>query len=621
MIMSLRLILAATALLLFTSIQHSKAQLITAAANPKVDYVVPSRYDLEIPQIDLISGYLGNRYQLNLEKRLLQVDEEGLLAGFENRPGKQRWIGEHIGKYLEAAANTWLVTKDPRLKQQMDRMFHRLLETQDTDGYLGTYLAENRWTSWDVWVHKYDLFGLLAYYGAVGDTKALKAAVQIGDLLCSTFGDTPGKKNILKSGSHVGMAATSVIDPMLDLYRWTGDKKYLEFCRYIIRAYDFEGGPAIVNSILKHKRVDKVANAKAYEMLSNIVGLVKMYRLTGDSQLLQVINYTFDDISANRLFATGTSSDHERFQDNHYLLADTSAHMGEGCVTTTWLQFNTQLFSITGDLKYYNEIEKTIYNHLLGAENPQTGCVSYYTPLIGEKPYRCNITCCLSSVPRGIALIPYLNFGMLNNIPTLLLYEPAQIKENIKTSSQKTIPLELTLTSEFPRKGTATVQVHIPGSAQFPLQLRVPEWAKNYTATVNGKSYKSGPDHFLKIERQWKDKDKIVVSFDIETEIINGGKTYPNSFTLKRGPQIFALDQSLNPQLQLDKTKFVYPLQDNIKLTDAQDKLPKGWVGTLAYATEIKTADNGQQSLVFVPYADASQTGGFSTLWVPAISR
>ena len=346
-----------------------------------------------------------------------------------------------------------------------------------------------------------------------------------------------------------------------------------------------------------------------------------MYRLTGDSQLLQVINYTFDDISANRLFATGTSSDHERFQDNHYLLADTSAHMGEGCVTTTWLQFNTQLFSITGDLKYYNEIEKTIYNHLLGAENPQTGCVSYYTPLIGEKPYRCNITCCLSSVPRGIALIPYLNFGLLNNIPTLLLYEPAQIKENIKTSSQKTIPLELTLTSEFPRKGTATVQVHIPGSAQFPLQLRVPEWAKNYTATVNGKSYKSGPDQLLKIERQWKDKDKIAVSFDIETEIINGGKTYPNSFTLKRGPQIFALDQSLNPQLQLDKTKFVYPLQDNIKLTDAQDKLPKGWVGTLAYATEIKTADNGQQSLVFVPYADASQTGGFSTLWVPAVSR
>jgi DUF1680 family protein len=128
---------------------------------------------------------------------------------------------------------------------------------------------------------------------------------------------------------------------------------------------------------------------------------------------------------------------------------------------------------------------------------------------------------------------------MLNNIPTLLLYEPAQIKENIKTSSQKTIPLELTLTSEFPRKGTATVQVHIPGSAQFPLQLRVPEWAKNYTATVNGKSYKSGPDQLLKIERQWKDKDKIAVSFDIETEIINGGKTYPNSFTLKRGPQIF----------------------------------------------------------------------------------
>ncbi|MGE8290628.1 MAG: beta-L-arabinofuranosidase domain-containing protein [Sphingobacterium sp.] len=618
--MSIRIFLSTTVLLL-TTIQLSIAQLITTAAIPKVDYVVPSQYDLAIPQTDILSGYLGNRYQLNLEKRLLQVDEEGLLEGFHTRPGKQRWIGEHIGKYLEAAANTWLVTKDSRLKQQMDRMFHRLLETQGEDGYLGTYLPENRWTSWDVWVHKYDLFGLLAYYGAVGDPKALNAATQIGDLLYNTFGDTPGKKNILKSGSHVGMAATSVIDPMLDLYRWTGDKKYLDFCRYIIRAYDFEGGPAIVTSILKHKRVDKVANAKAYEMLSNIVGLVKMYRLTGDKDLLNVINYTFDDISANRLFVTGTSSDHERFQDNHYLRADTSAHMGEGCVTTTWLQFNTQLFSITGDLKYYNEIEKTIYNHLLGAENPQTGCVSYYTPLIGEKPYRCNITCCLSSVPRGIALIPYLNFGQLNHIPTILLYEPAQIKEKIKTSSQQTIPLELTLTSEFPRKGTATLQVNLPQSAQFPLQLRVPEWATNYTATINGKTYKSEPNQLLKIVRHWKDNDKISISFDIRTEIVNGGKTYPGSFTLKRGPQIFALDQSLNPQVDFETAKLVYPEKAAIKLTEAQDKLPKNWVGTLAYSTDISTSDNKKQSILLVPYADASQTGGFSKVWIPTTGR
>ena len=106
-------------------------------------------------------------------------------------------------------------------------------------------------------------------------------------------------------------------------------------------------------------------------------------------------------------------------------------NMGEGCVTTTWIQLNQNLFAITGDIKYLNQLEKSVYNHLLGAENPQTGCVSYYTPLMSKKPYTCYITCCQSSVPRGIALVPNFTFGNINNIPTVLFYEPAVYKEKI----------------------------------------------------------------------------------------------------------------------------------------------------------------------------------------------
>jgi len=328
----------------------------TDLSQQKIAFTVPSSFKLQLPHENILNGYLGKRYKANLTNRLLKVDEKGLTAGFVQRPGVHRWIGEHIGKYLEAAANTWAVTDDKQLKEQMDRMAAALMNSQLPDGYLGTYLPEAYWSSWDVWVHKYNLYGLLAYHKVTGNTQALEVSKKIGDLLCRTFGENKGQRDIIKSGSHVGMAATSVLDPMIDLYMWTGDQKYLDFCHHIIRSYQNESGPSIVETLLKEKRVDKVANAKAYEMLSNIVGIVKLYRLTKDERLLRVSNYAFDDIVAKRLYITGTTSDHERFKDDHVLQADTAAHMGEGCVTTTWIQLNMQLFSITGELKYFNEI-------------------------------------------------------------------------------------------------------------------------------------------------------------------------------------------------------------------------------------------------------------------------
>jgi len=128
------------------------------------------------------------------------------------------------------------------------------------DGYLGTYDMISHWTSWDVWSHKYDMVGLLRYYELSGFQPALEACRKIGDLLCQKFGDGEGQKDIIKSGAHVGMAATSVLDPMTDLYRFTGNKKYLDFCYYIVKSYNNPHGPRIISTLDSIGRVDKTAN-------------------------------------------------------------------------------------------------------------------------------------------------------------------------------------------------------------------------------------------------------------------------------------------------------------------------------------------------------------------------
>ena len=565
-------------------------------------------------------GYLGKRMNQNLVERLLKLDEVGTLDGYIPRPGHHPWAGEHIGKYLETASNVWKNTGDQRLKAQMDRLMYQLINTQLPDGYLGTYTPDEYWTSWDVWSHKYNLYGLLAYYKATGYQPALEACKKMGNLLSGTFGNKPGQRDIIKAGTHVGMAATSVLDPMVELYKYTGDKKYLDFCYYILDAWEQENGPKIISALLTTGKVTKVGNGKAYEMLSNFVGLTNLYRVTGDEKLLKPVLIAWNDIVTNRLYLTGTTSSHEYFQDEDYFPAGNNANMGEGCVTTTWIQFNQQLLAFTGDLKYVEQIEKSIYNHLLAAENPETGCVSYYTPLMGAKPYTCFITCCQSSVPRGISMIPYFTFGNIKNVPTLLVYEPASYKENIMAAG-KNINLSLQVESSFPENGNAVITVNPSQASTFPVALRVPLWSKSFTATIAGRIYKGVAGKMVLIERSWKPGDQIKISFQMPFQMITGGKSNPGRIAFQRGPQILALDSLLNIEVLK-----IYSLAADQKLI--VDKpvvnnnavlLPNLWIGKQAYILNVADKKNNakQLQLVLVPFADASQTGGAMKVWLP----
>jgi DUF1680 family protein len=563
-----------------------------------------------------MEGLIGSRLDINLTKRLLQVDEDELLAGYLNRPGKQNWVGEHVGKYIETACNTWRYNHNKILKAQLDRIVYTLLQTQLSDGYMGTYTPDYYWTNWDVWSHKYNLTGLLAYYKTTGYTPALEAAKRIGNLLCKTFGNKPGQLDIITSGTHVGMAATSILDPITDLYRYTGNKKFLDFAHYIITAYDEPDGSQIITALLTKGAVNKVANGKAYEMLSNLTGIIKLYKITGEPDLLKAALVAWNDIVNNRLYVTGTASSYELFRGEKELPAGEAAHMGEGCVTTTWLQFSYQLFTLTGDIKYFNQLEKTVYNHLLGAENPQTGCVSYYTSLQNKKPYSCDITCCLSSIPRGISMIPLLNAGSLSGNPAILFYESGIVSDTLLINNQPPLPFSITSKSNFPQNGKVLYTVSIKQKAFFSLSFRVPDWVIYFTAVVDGKAFSGKPGEWLTIQREWLNADKIEVDFDMPVTVIADKKNYPGNIAFKRGPQILSVDSSMNPFMGTAFTAL--PL--NWQLENNIDNLPAGWVGKQAYYLLLNKDTIPDKKLVLVPFADAGQTGAKAMVWLPKVN-
>jgi len=576
--------------------------------HPLVPNRVPDKY---IPaQYQNIGGYLGYRLYTNLDKRLLQIDSATILSGFEHRPGTQTWIGEHVGKFLFSASKTYTYTHDPRLKQLMDAIVHTYIVCQQPDGYLGTYLEKDRWTAWDVWAHKYAIIGLLNYYAVTGYTPALETAKKAADLLVTTFGDTPGKRNLMPAGEHVGLAPGSILEPMVDLYRYTNNPNYLAFCQYILRAFEQPDGPKILSRLESTGDVTTVGDAKAYEMLSCLLGIIKYYKLTGDERYLRAAHTAWTDIATRRLYITGTASDHEIFMPIGDLKATNADNMGEGCVTVTWLQFNLALLQLTGDAKYAREIERSVYNHLLAAENPQTGCVSYYTALLGAKPYRCDqgFSCCLSSIPRGISLIPETIGGTIDGQFTVLLYENGLARTKIQTADAGAMSLEVKSSTRFPAVGIVDYLITPAKIATFRINFRVPEWSENFSVAIGDAIYVGKKGSILSIQRKWIPGEHAKVTFEMPVEVLSGGSSYPNAIAIKRGPQVLALDKALNPACD-SSTKMT--LGSHPILTDAASTLPDNWSWKEAFYLE-----GVGQKWILVPFAEAGQTSAAIAVWI-----
>jgi DUF1680 family protein len=583
-----------------------------------------------------LGGALADRMAVNLQQRLLEgIDLEVLLEGYRQRPGQHAWIGEHIGKFIDAATNTWAYTGDARLKTKLDSAVRELLATQLEDGYLGTYVEADRFIDygekgyepaenlplWDVWAHKYNMLGLLNYYRRTGFEPALGACRRMADLLIKTYGEGPGQRNIVRNDWHVGMANTSVLEPMAILYRYTGDPRYLEFARYIVRAWDEPKGPKIVTTLLSKGRVNEVANAKAYEMTSIFLGLIELYRATGDDTYWRPVLRAWDDIVRYRLYATGTTSYQELFRNDRLLRAD--GKVGEGCVTTTWMQLNLRLLEMTGEAKYADELERTIYNALLGAQHPKTGLICYFTPLNGKKEYgavahgAAGVNCCTSSVPRGVSLIPLAAWGIRRGGVAVNLFVPGTVRLTLPAG-------EVTLESKtrFPIEGDVSLTVRVAKPARFPLSIRVPAWSRRVEVTAAGRTFSEPRDGYIEIDRTWNTNDHVTIRMDLTMSVLDGSPTYPDQIAVQRGPQILAADDRLNPgsspwtsDLWLTGLASATP-----QLRDADGSLPEKWSGSQAYAVAgyFGNAALGKRpvDLILVPLADAGQTGGEYRVWL-----
>ncbi len=233
-----------------------------------------------------------------------------------------------------------------------------------------------------------------------------------------------------------------------------------------------------------------------------------------------------------------------------------------------------------------------MYNALLAAQSPHTGEVSYFVPLLGHKKYgerdrklANGISCCSSSIPRGIAMIPKFASGTLKGKPTLLQYIPGKhALYYVEGANRKRVNLHVR--GNYPETGVIEIEVEPEATMSFPLVLRIPAWAEGFEATVAGERYTSSGNRLLEIHREWSPGDKIQVTIPLEIRIVPDGDKTTEMVAFIRGPQVLATDDTI----------------------EASGGIPEsGWWGSTLYTYTVKQ-QGVEKNFLLVNYADAGQT-------------
>jgi len=489
-----------------------------------------------------LDGLLGEALAANLRGRLAHfiVDEHSpAIALFaperrnENREGD--WYGEHAGKWLVAAAKAAARSGDAALRASVLRVADYLVSIQETDGYLGTYAPDHRFMrpqppkpaswdgapsvrTWDIWTHAYLLLGLLEVHRHFPAPRYLDAARRIGDLCWHTL--TDGGIDITELGNHHGLSATVLMDPATELYFATGEPRYLELAQRVLQQANGHPELALLTRALEDADVSTIATGKAYQLAWNLVGLAKLHRATGNADYRRAVEHAWRSIREHHLTLGGGPWGGVGHRSREvFNPAGVFSPYGyvETCSSLAWIQLNRELLAITGEARYAEEIERTAYNDLLGAQAPNGEDWCYYVFPNGRRVHTTYWRCCKSSGAMALEELPALAYRQaVDGSIAVNLYGPGEAGFKLASSE-----LRIVQDTAWPYPGDIRLRLAMSRPAHFALKLRIPSWATDATLTINGADAGVAlvPGHYAMLEREWRDGDELLAHFPMRPQL------------------------------------------------------------------------------------------------------
>lgn len=556
-------------------------------------------------------------------------------------------------KTLEGAAYILQTYPDKKLEAYCDSVIDIIATAQEPDGYLYTARTQNpanphHWAGDRRWVKEEDLShelynlghmieGAVAYWQATGKRKFLDIACRYADVACKEVGPHAGQMCVVPGHQIAEMA-------MARLYLATGEKRYLDFAKFLL---DYRGKTSKKSEYSQsHKPVVEQDEAVGHAVRAAYMyaGMADVAALTGDKDYIKAISDIWWNIVEKKLYITGgigATSNGEAFGKN-YELPNMSAYC-ETCAAIGNVYVNYRLFLLKGNSKFYDVLERTLYNGLISGVSLQGDGFFYPNPLesMGQHQRQAwfGCACCPSNICRFIPSLPGYVYAVKdkNLYVNLFLSNTATVNVGGKK-------VALSQQTNYPWDGDITITIDKNMAGEFALKVRIPGWLQgsvvpapsqlykysdnkrlNYSYSINGTTDNakvSFADGYLALTRKWKKGDKVQIHFDMEARTVRANHLVTadrGMVAIERGPLVYCAEHPDNnfdifstlvnqePQFQLGKTEIAGTPIVTLT-TDAQ---------TLDFNKEGKLAVKDRKLTLIPYYAWCHRGSGKMRVWLP----
>ena len=482
-------------------------------------------------------------------------------------------------KTIEGASYLLQTYPDAKLKNYIDSVLVIVAGAQEPDGYLYTartmnpkhpheWAGSKRWEKVEELSHEFYNLGhmleaAVAHYQATGQRNFLDIAIRYADCVIREVGPNPGQ--VVRVPGHqiaeMGLAK---------LYLATGDKKYLDQAKFFL---DYRGKTEHRDPYNQtHLPVleQKEAVGHAVRATYMYAGMADVAALTGDQGYIHAIDTIWDNIVSKKMYITGgigSTNDGEAFGAN-YELPNTTAY-NETCAAIGMVYVNHRLFLLHGDSKYYDVLERTLYNGLISGVSLEGDAFFYPNPLEVRKERKYQrqawfgCACCPSNISRFIPSLPGYVYAVKDNDVYVNLF-----MGNTSTLQVNGKPVTLKQETAYPYSGEVKLVIE-EANQPFTMKVRIPGWARNeampsdlyafadglqsqYSVKINGEVIKTELQQgYCSISRDWKTGDVVELSLDLQPRLVKANNQVEadrGRVAVQCGPIVYCAESPDNEQ-------------------------------------------------------------------------
>lgn len=544
-------------------------------------------------------GFLAEIRQRTLEVTLpieyCQLERTGRITSLkcdwkEGQSQKPHFFWDSdIAKWIEAASYSLLLQWDEQLLEKIRKIVCMIEAAQWDDGYFNVYYTVVEPGKRFTYVkRKHELYCLghmieaaVAFHQVTGEDRLLHVVCRYADLVYDIFGTGKGKIPGYDGHPEIELA-------LVKLYDETGNKKYLELCKFFVdqrgtepHFYEWEcekrgeleeqreyrtdrQGRYAYYLAQEPVRQQKKAVGHAVRAMYLYCGMVDLAGKTKDQELLDVCCEIWDNVAYRQMYITGgigPEADGERFSYDYYL--PNFLAYNETCASIGLFLFSHRLWGELKDSRYADVMETCLFNAILGGvsetgdrffySNPLSATKEAYDNIHNDRPQMqlarqewFDVACCPPNFARLILSLQQYIFGQEKDGIWINQYINSCLRTSISGKD-----ITITQHSDYPWDGTISVDIELREPETFTVFMRIPQWCNNYRLLVDNVPVfcKKGQLGYLEINRTWYGGEHIKLILDMPVQVMEAHPSVASDCgrcAIQRGPVVYCLEEADN---------------------------------------------------------------------------